>query len=63
MRGCRTKARDLSERVVLDSMMRKDGMGVWDASSRARVRPVGPPPIMRMSSSGGDILGVVKWEV
>lgn len=36
-------------------MMRNEGTGVWAASSRARVRPVGPAPIMRMSISGLDI--------
>jgi hypothetical protein len=30
-------------------------VGVWAASSRARVRPVGPAPIMRMSISGLDM--------
>ena len=51
MRGWRTKARDLVDGVSVDSMMRKEGGGDWAASSRARVKPVGPAPIMRMSVS------------
>jgi hypothetical protein len=52
VRGCRTRARDLLERVVVLSIMRKEGQGMdVEASSRARVRPVGPAPMMRISVS------------
>jgi hypothetical protein len=49
VRGCRTKARVLPERMDVDSMMRMVGGQGWAASSRARVRPVGPAPMIRIS--------------
>jgi hypothetical protein len=49
VRGCKTKARLLPERMDVDSMMRKVGGQGWAASSRARVRPVGPAPMIRIS--------------